>query len=91
MKRTIFGKDFPLTFKNLKPLDLEGRFTGEEIEIDSSLEGDDSLQTEIHEFFHAVNERLGFIQTSISEDLWEIIIDNYARALIENYEVKPKN
>ena len=70
---------------------MEGHFTGDAIEIDDSLEGDELLQTDLHEFFHAVNERLGFIQTSISEDLWEIIVDNYARALVENYEIKPKS
>lgn len=91
MIRKIFGKDYPVIKKALKAQNLEGYFTGDVLEIEETLTGAEETQTELHEFFHAVNERLGFVQTSISEDLWELIVENYARALVENYEIKPKS
>ena len=59
--------------------------------IDSRLNENDKLHTLIHEFVHAVQFRSGLVQTSIPQDLHEIMAETIATALIENFEIKLKN
>jgi len=87
----IFGKKFPVLRRDILTTDgHEGFFDLENIVLDISLEGDELIATELHEFIHAVAARTGLAVTSIHADLWEVICENISRALVENYEINPK-
>lgn len=87
----IFGKKFPVIRADI--LTTQGNlgfFDLNNIILDVSLEGEELVGTEIHELIHAVAERTGLTVTSIHADVWEVICENISRALIENYDIKPK-
>lgn len=54
--------------------------------LDKSLPPADELHTIIHEMVHAVIFRTGIDQTKISEDLEEILCENVATAVVENWK-----
>lgn len=86
----IFGKSFPIVREDI--LEKQGNlglFDLEKIILDQSLDGVELIETEIHEAIHAIAERTGLTRTSISSDLWEVIAENIARALVENYRITP--
>jgi Zn-dependent peptidase ImmA (M78 family) len=60
------------------------------IEIDESLEPEDELYTLLHEFGHAVLGETGFRHTGLSSDAEEIIVDQIAKELIRNFDIKIK-
>jgi Zn-dependent peptidase ImmA (M78 family) len=94
MKLDIFGKKVKL--KYIKDLSTKKGVYGEynpeksTIVISKELKGDLKKITEIHEFAHAVFNRLGLHNASFSTDIEEIICDGLATALIENAEIKWK-
>lgn len=51
---------------------------------------DEVWKTFIHEFGHAVHYRCSLLQTSISPDLFEVLVDTMSVALVENFEFKKK-
>lgn len=62
------------------------------IEISKSLSREKAHETLIHELVHAVFFRAGLDQTGISHDIQEIICDQVAKVLCENYKfTKKKN
>ena len=54
------------------------------IAIDDSLKDFQLNQTIWHEFFHAVFYRVGLPQTKISNEVQEMIVENFATATVEN-------
>jgi len=86
----IFGKVYPIVREDILTTQQNlGLFDYEKIIIDLSLSGTEETVTEIHEFIHAVATRTGLDLTSIHPDVWELICENVARALVENYIVTP--
>lgn len=54
------------------------------IAVDAELKGNEFNQTVLHEFFHAVFIRVGLPQARVSHDAHEMIVENFATAMIEN-------
>lgn len=94
MKLKIFGVTVPV--KEYKNLIQERGWSGyyditeKVIYIDASLKGEERLQTIIHEFGHSVMYRTAMQQTKIPHEVFEIIVDNFATAIVENFNLKPK-
>lgn len=64
--------------------------TNSVIAIDESLVGDEYYHTLVHEIVHAVLHRTGVIQSRLSMDVHEIICENIATALTENFKLTKK-
>jgi Zn-dependent peptidase ImmA (M78 family) len=60
------------------------------IAIDDSLKGFDLKQTVWHEFFHAVFFRCGFYQAKIPIETQELLVENFATAVVENGDLLKK-
>lgn len=48
------------------------------------------LQTLLHEFGHCVLHEAALDETSVADDVQEIIVEQIAKALVNNFEIKPK-
>lgn len=82
----IFGKVYPVTeVTNLKACCevCDGLYAEETIQIDSSLSEKAKKHTLWHEMGHALMERTGILQTGISDEVLEIIVENYATMITE--------
>ncbi len=60
------------------------------ISIDADEKGDDFVDTFIHEFCHAVFREAGMGQTSLHEDLEEIVVNQLAKCITKMFSLKPK-
>lgn len=60
------------------------------IHIDADLKGDPLYHTLIHELGHALFDRIGICQ-GISSDLEEVIVENVATMILENFKIKFKD
>lgn len=65
-------------------------FDTKEIGIDASLKKDDAVSTLIHEVGHALFHRGGLIQCNISREVQEIIVEQYATVLLDNFKLTRK-
>lgn len=90
----VFGCDVEVIFEDnlMNEKNLYGYYHPKNkiIKIDSSLKGKNKNHTLCHELFHAVFDRLGFHNTSLSLDMEELIVDNLSQVLIENMDIKWK-
>lgn len=90
----IFGKK--IRVKRIKDLaknhGLAGYFDPHKniIAIDSELKGNAYMQTMLHECIHATLDRVGVTQTRVSHDAHEMIAENIATAIVENFNLKKK-
>jgi hypothetical protein len=57
--------------------------------LDSNLKPEVAQQTLLHECFHAIFKRLSFNQ-GIDSALEEVIVDSFAKWLVENFYIIPK-
>jgi len=91
-KLNVFGMEIIVKRANVKDQGFVGLFEPGRrlITLDCELKGEELIQTELHEFFHAVFHRLAITQTNIGANLQEVICDGFATALVENYRVKGK-
>lgn len=89
---SVFGQKYKI--KSVPGLDRQG-FIGQcdplkkLITIDSSLKGDSYWECLLHEMFHAVCRELS-VHQAISLELEEIIVDNFAKALVRNLKIALK-
>ena len=60
------------------------------IEVDARLKGDALKQTLVHELVHAIFARAGLAQTDISSDVEEIICEQVAIVINENFRLTQK-
>jgi Zn-dependent peptidase ImmA (M78 family) len=60
------------------------------ITMDSSLKGELFMHVLLHEIGHAIFCRGGLQQTQISHDLQELIVEQFATVIAENFTLKPK-
>lgn len=90
----IFGRK--IRVKKIKDLGKNHGLAGyfdpvkKEIAIDSSLKGDDYNSTLIHEMIHSIFDRVGIVQTRLSHDTHEMIAENVANAIVENFRLIKK-
>lgn len=91
-KAQVFGKSIPVfKVQGLLETNTYGYYDGstKEIGVDERLKGDDLEHTVIHELFHATLDRL-HCQQQMSEEFLEVVIENLAAAVIDNFRVKWK-
>lgn len=85
----IFGLKFKVKVAPLSGiLGLCDRLTST-IYIEANQSDTDKMQTLLHEVGHAVFGRVGLVQ-GISPELEEVIVENIATALVENFEIVAK-
>ena len=83
----VFGQTYKVEYKDLG--DSVGGYCHSNglIQINERLDESQVMPVLIHEFFHAVFNRVSLDQT-ISYAVEQIIVDTFAKALVENFEVK---
>jgi Zn-dependent peptidase ImmA (M78 family) len=88
----ILGLKVKVKYKDLNAENLCGKYVYDEktIYINSTLPKEMQRVTLIHEFLHAAFDRAGLSQAKISHDAQEIICDQFAKALTENFKVTKK-
>jgi hypothetical protein len=95
MKLNVFGMQVNITrTKNLaKDQEATGKWlpTKKTIQLDSDIQGEDYYCALLHETIHAVASRLGWHNAELSHDLEEIIADNIATCIVENFDIKLKS
>lgn len=87
----VLGRKIKVIFKELDEKYL-GLYYNDEgtIEINTNQSPDKIQESLTHEVVHAVFFRSGLDQTTISHDLQEIICDQVAKVICENYTLKRK-
>ena len=95
-KFLIFGKSYRIVEKP-KVFDDDGTrceglldFDVGIISIESTMSSQQKTQTLLHEIFHATVKRLGMTQADLSDDLEEIIVDNFATVITEIFNLSFK-
>jgi len=87
----VFGSRVPV--KIVKDLTLNsgalGYYFKKEIAIDAGQSSDDMCKTLIHECTHALFDRVGLNQ-AISREVEEIVAENFANLIFENFKVELK-
>jgi len=88
----IFGVKY-----RIKIVDLSGSehdaiidHTSKIVLMDKKLKGEKFCETLVHELGHAMFETTGLNQTSISADLQEVIVENFSKFMIQNFDIKLK-
>lgn len=94
MKFTISGKSVPVFRKHqcAQDDDLLGCYDiiEKHIIIGEEVSGQEYLKTLLHEFLHAVFYLNHFGQTSIGDDVQELLIEHFVENLIDNFDIRPK-
>lgn len=86
----VFGQKTPLKF-----VEMDNRFaaqydiTTKEISVNKNHQDDDVMHSVLHELGHALFFRVS-INQSVSYEVHEFIVNNYATMLRENFDLKPK-
>lgn len=93
MKLQIFGKEYRVM--KAKRLAESGTaayvdFNNKLIVVDSELVGEDYWVAIMHEVYHALVDRISLDQV-IKDQLEEIVVDVFAKCLIENFKLTPKD
>lgn len=88
----IFGTKIKVVKKDLSQAGFLGLYYNDKkkIEITTGLDKQTELETIIHEFVHAVFDRLSYRQ-AINIQLEELICDQLAKSLCENFTIRMKN
>jgi Zn-dependent peptidase ImmA (M78 family) len=90
----VYGWDIPIIKK--KGLMHESGFMAyydpleKTIVIDASLKAEEHLSTLIHEAVHAIFHRAGLGQAKISMSIQEVICEQVATVISENFSLGPK-
>ena len=73
-------------------LKVDGLFdsSSKSIFVEISLPKEEKLQTFIHELGHALLWRVGVGQSNISQELEEMIVENYATMITETFNIRFK-
>lgn len=88
MRLKVFGQEVKVFRKQIDEMGLY--FPDHNlIFISKELEGDMYTETLIHELFEVVFYRLSFYQ-SINEELKEVLIDCFSKAIAENFKLVNK-
>lgn len=94
MELSVLGLNVKVLKKNnlINKYGIAGsyNFKSKDINIDNSLKADNFNQCLIHELIHATFDRIGIINTNLDANLEEIICDNIATVIVENFKLKIK-
>lgn len=86
----IFGRKIPVIYKKdlLKNQHLYGYYDYDKLEIciDSNLTPKVKFETLLHECGHALFHRAGLIQSKMSKDLEEVIVEQFSIMFAENFK-----
>lgn len=87
---TIFGQKVQIKYVDMSECDYDGLFNGETqtIYIAKTLKGKNLQKVLVHEMIHAVLDRIGAHQLSISRDAEEIICEQLSVFLVEQFNLK---
>lgn len=94
MKLKVFGEEIRvLKEKGLLEKGMRAYYIPDKkmISIDATLVGKDYFSSLVHELVHVVWRRTGLDQTQIPMQVEEIICENVAIAMIENFEIRFKS
>lgn len=88
----ILGKKTKVVYKNLDPFAICGRFiiADDLIEVNTKCNAETQAITIIHELCHATLFRSGIPNTNLNEEVEEIICDQIAKTIVENFKLIPK-
>lgn len=92
-KLKVFGKDISLKYnKDLCSFGIAGLYSSDKlmIEYGNHPDKDDLMKTLLHELIHSVCDITGINQTSLSNDLQEIISENVSQAIGDNFHLRLK-
>lgn len=86
----IFGNKIKISIEDIGTEDA-GRYYEKLnlIKIAPHLKGDDLMHTLLHEVGHAILVRTG-VRQAIEDQVHEVIVENMATALLENFDIKLK-
>jgi hypothetical protein len=92
----IFGKKVKCRYDDLSPHGYDGLcIGGDVIVIDNDLADSgkefDRSKVIVHEFLHATLDRVGWHQVITNSELEELLVENIARSICENFNLVPKN
>lgn len=89
MKVKVYGLEITVVHEELE--DTHGHYEKDKLKItlDKSLEGDLFYETLLHEIFHAVEYRIS-INQAVNSEVMEIINDTFAKAIVENFDIRLK-
>lgn len=89
---SVFGEAYKVFITDELGPDTAGGvvYDNKEIFIDKDAKGAMFTETLLHEFLHALFRRLSYEQSGIPHALEEVMIDQIARSLTENFDIKKK-
>lgn len=89
----ILGDKISVKYKDLNAENICGKYSYDKKTIEINNKLDKSIQdiTLIHELIHATIHRAGVNNAQLSADLEEIICDQVAKVITENFILKRKN
>lgn len=85
----IFGQTVKIVYQDLSKEELHGKFEPltNTIYLEKSLTGKELTQVFIHECLHALFSRMGYQQGGIYGSLEEIMVDQIATWLSDNFKI----
>lgn len=85
----VLGKKIKVVFRDMTEENVCGHYiySSNLIEINNMLTKETQEITLIHELIHAVFFRAGVLNTKVSEDIEEIICDQVAKVITENFKL----
>lgn len=88
----VFGIKVKVYYKNLRDQGYAGLYyyDSRHIELDKTLTKKEESVTSLHELFHATSDRLGLRNTGLRQEIEEVIVDNFAKVVEENFILVPK-
>lgn len=88
----VFGIKVKVYYKNLREQGYAGLYyyDSKHIELDKTLSKKEESVTSLHELFHATSDRLGLKNTGLKHETEEIIVDNFAKVVDENFILTPR-
>lgn len=88
----ILGKKIKVKYRDMTKENVCGHYIYAEnlIEINNKMDKETQLITLVHEIIHAVLARSGVHNARISHDVEEIISDQVAKVIIENFILKKR-
>lgn len=86
---TIFGQDIQVRFSEEVPDTDNANYVDNEILIHPNCPKKELSRVFLHEFFHAVFDRVS-VNQGISSDAEEIIVDAISKAITENFYLRFK-
>ncbi len=88
----ILGMKVKVVYVDLSAENICGKYNYKErkIYIDKKLDKETMQVTLFHEFLHATFYRAGLPNAKISDDAEEIMVDQFSKALVENFHFRPK-